>query len=105
MPPWLSATVIAVLVVVFPYSLMFKILLQLPRPVALSQGRWPLSVNLLVIGVVTAWIAVFIHGAYYGRGLAEPAAVLMQFIIAALLYAFGLVLIMRQFSGLYPEFV
>ena len=34
----------------------------------------------------------------------NPAAVLMEFVIEALAYAFGLVLIMRQFSGLYPEF-
>ena len=30
---------------------------------------------------------------------------LLEFIIAAVAYAFGLVLILRQFSGLYPEFV
>jgi hypothetical protein len=28
----------------------------------------------------------------------------MEFVIAALAYAFGLVLILRQFAGLYPEF-
>jgi len=28
----------------------------------------------------------------------------MEFVIAALAYAFGLVLILRQFSGLYPDF-
>src|SRR4051812_36269645 len=98
MPSWLSAAVVAVLVVVFPYSLMFKILLQLPKPVALSHRRWPLPANILVIGVVTGWITVFTHGAYYRRGLGEPAVVLMQFVISALAYAFGLVLVMRQFS-------
>src|SRR5947207_15568093 len=100
MPSWLSAAVIAVLVVVFPFSLLFKILLQLPTPVALSYRRWPLSLNLLIIGGITAWITIFIHGVYYRRGFAEtaePIVVLMQFIIASLAYAFGLVLIMRQF--------
>jgi hypothetical protein len=29
---------------------------------------------------------------------------LMEFVIAALAYAFGLVLILRQFAGLYPDF-
>jgi hypothetical protein len=47
---------------------------------------------------------VFIHGAYYHRGFSNPALVLMEFLITALLYAFGLVLILRQFAGLYPDF-
>jgi hypothetical protein len=104
MPSWLSATVIATLMVVFPYSFLFRILLQLPKPVALSHRRWSLAVNLAVIGGVTAWTTTFIHGVYYRRGSLNPAAVLMEFVIAALVYAFGLVLIMRQFAGLYPEF-
>jgi hypothetical protein len=105
MPSWLSASVVATLVVVFPYSLLFKILLQLPKPVALSNRRWPLSLNIVIIVGVAAWITVFIHGVYYRRGSMNPAGVLMEFIIAGLAYAFGLVLLMRQFSGLYPEFV
>jgi hypothetical protein len=104
MPSWLSAAVIAFLVVVFPYSLLFKILLQLPKPVALSHSRWPAGANLVVIAVITAWTTLFIHGVYYRSGSMNPAAVLMEFVIGALVYAFGLVLIMRQFCGLYPEF-
>lgn len=104
MPSWLSATVVATLVVIFPYTLILKILLQLPKPVALSHRRWPLALNIAVIGGVTGWVAIFIHSVYYRRGFANPTAVLMEFIIAALAYAFGLVLILRQFSGLYPEF-
>jgi hypothetical protein len=104
MPPWASSIIFATLVVLFPYTLIFKILLQLPKPEVLSHRRWPLAVNLAVIGAITAWVAVFIHSAYYRRGLVDPFAVLMEFIIAALAYAFGLVLILRQFTGLYPEF-
>jgi hypothetical protein len=104
MSPWASSIIFAMLVVLFPYTLIFKILLQLPKPVALSHRRWPLAGNLVVIAAITAWIAVFIHGVYYRRGLIDPFAVLMEFIIAALAYAFGLVLILRQFAGLYPEF-
>ena len=104
MPSWLSATVIATLVVVFPCSFLFRILMQLPQPVALSHRRWSLPANLAVIGGVTAWTTKFIHGVYYRRGSMNPTAVLMEFLIASLVYAFGLVLIMRQFSGLYPEF-
>src|SRR5262245_34993583 len=104
MPSWISATIFAVLVVIFPYMLVFRILLQLPKAIALSHRRWPIGVNLAVIGAITAWVAVFIHGAYYRRGLIDPFAILMEFVIAALAYAFGLVLILRQFAGLYPEF-
>jgi hypothetical protein len=35
----------------------------------------------------------------------NPAGILMQFVIAALAYIFGLVLLLRQFSGLYPEYI
>ena len=80
-------------------------LLQLPKPIALSHRRWPIYLNLLVIGGITTWITIFIHGAYYRRGLVNPFAILMEFIIAALAYAFGLVLILRQFAGLYPDFM
>ena|SRR5437867_5353855 len=104
MPSWVSAAMFATLVVIFPYTVIFRILSQLPKPIALSHRRWPLGVNLLVIGVITAWITVFIHTAYYRRGLVNLVAVLTGFIVAALAYAFGLVLILRQFSGLYPEF-
>src|SRR5919197_1277399 len=74
-------------------ALVFRVLLQLPKPVALSHRRWPLVLNLLVIGAITAWIAVFIHGVYYRRGLINPVGVLMEFVISALAYAFGLVMI------------
>jgi hypothetical protein len=105
MPGWVSSTIFAILVVSFPYAFILRILLQLPRPIALSNRRWPLGVNIAVIGAVTAWVTVFIHGAYYLGGLVNPLGVLTEFVIAALAYAFGLVLILRQFSGLYPEFL
>jgi len=105
MPSWISAAVVAVLVVVFPYTLIFRILLQLPKPIALSHVKWPLAANILVIAAVGTWVTVFIHGSYYRRGLTDPLVVLVQFIIAALAYAFGLVLLLRQFAGLYPDFL
>jgi hypothetical protein len=103
-PSWISAVVFAFLVVVIPYTFLFKILLQLPKPVALAHRKWPLAANILVIGAVTTWVTVFIHGAYYHRGFTNPASVLMEFLISVLVYAFGLVLLLRQFAGLYPEF-
>ena len=104
MPAWVSSAIFAILVVVFPYTLIFRILLQLPQPVALAHRRWPLMLNLLVTAGVTVWVTVFIHAVYYRRGLTEPAVLLMDFVVAALAYAFGLALILRQFAGLYPEF-
>jgi len=104
MPSWVSATIFAILVVFFPFSLIFRLLLQLPKPIALSHRRWPIGVNLLIIGAITAVVAVFIHSTYYRRPM-NPFPLLILFLIAALAYAFGLVLILRQFSGLYPDFL
>jgi hypothetical protein len=103
MPSWISATVFAILVVIFPYMLIFRILSQLPKPIALSHRRWPIWITLVVIGLITAGITVFIHGAYYGKK-GNPVGLLMEFVIAALAYAFGLMLIIRQYAGLYPDF-
>jgi hypothetical protein len=105
MPSWIFAVTFAFLVVVIPYTLIFKILLQLPKPVAASYRRWPLAANIAVIAAITTCITVFIHGAYHRRGSMNPLAVFMEFTITALLYAFGLVLILRQFAGLYPDFL
>src|SRR5215475_10374606 len=96
MPKWVSALLFAVLVVTIPYSLIIRILLQLPKPVALSHRRWPMPVNFTLIGAITAYVTLFIHGAYYSRG-SNANVVLMEFVIAALAYAFGLVLILRQY--------
>ena len=104
MPTWLTSLLFAVLVVTIPFTLILKIMLQLPKAIALSHRRWPFSLNFALIGVITAYVTIFIRSAYYGRG-SNPTAVLMEFIIAALAYNFGLVLILRQFSGVYPEFI
>src|SRR5437870_7652479 len=104
MPSWVSALAIAILVVVMPFTLILKLMLQLPKSVTLSHRRWPRAVNFGIIGAITAYTTIFIRSAYYGR-TASPVAVLMEFVIAALAYVFGLVLLLRQFSGLYPEYL
>ena len=104
MPSWVSALGFAILVVVIPFTLILKLMLQLPKPIALSHRRWPRGVNFGIIGAITACTTIFIRSAYYGR-VATPVAVLMEFVIAALAYVFGLVLLLRQFSGLYPEYL
>jgi hypothetical protein len=104
MPAWVSSLVIAILVVVIPFSVIFKIMLQLPKPIALSHRRWPAGVHFGIIGAITAYTTIFIRSTYYGRSVNQEG-VLMEFVIAALAYIFGLVLLMRQFCGLYPDFV
>ena len=103
MPTWVSSLVFAVLVVTIPYTFIFRILLQLPKPIALSHRRWPRAITIAVVAGITAYVMLFIRNVYYSRGH-SPLALLMEFVIAALAYAFGLVLILRQFAGLYPEF-
>ena len=104
MPSWVSALVFAMLVVTIPYSLMLKIMSRLPKPVALSHRRWPLTLNVAIVGAVTAYTTIFIRSVYYGRS-PSSIALLMEFVIAALAYVFGLVLILRQFAGVYPDFI
>jgi len=104
MPMWISALVIAILVVVIPFTFILRLMLQLPKPIALSHRRWHLPVNFGVIAAITAYTTIFIRSVYYGR-VTNPVSILMEFVIAALAYIFGLVLLLRQFSGLYPEYI
>src|SRR5437764_8292092 len=99
MPNWLASLLFAVLVVTIPFTLILRILLQLPKPLALSHRRWPYVVNIGLIAVITAYATIFIRSVYYGRGQ-NSAALFMEFVIAALAYIFGLVMILRQFSRL-----
>lgn len=60
--------------------------------------------NFGLIAAITAYVMIFIRSTYYGRG-SNSAGLLMEFIIAALAYIFGLVMILRQFSGVYPDYI
>ena len=104
MPNWVSALLFAVLIVTIPYSIVLKIMLQLPKALALSHRRWPITANFGVTAAVTAYITVFIRSGYSGRG-ENGAALVMEFVIAAVAYIFGLALILRQFAGVYPEYI
>ena len=104
MPTIVSALVVAILVVVIPFTFIIRLMLQLPKAIVLSHRRWPLSTNFGIVAAITANTTIFIRNTYYGRSSNLPA-VLMEFVIAALAYAFGLVLLLRQFSGLYPEYI
>lgn len=104
MPTWISALLFALLVVTIPYTLILRMMAGLPRAVALSHRRWPLGMNIAIVGAVTAYTTVFIRHVYYGRS-SNSAALLMEFVIAALGYVFGLALLLRQFAGVYPEYI
>src|SRR5438034_11344870 len=103
MPSWVSALAIAILVVVIPFTLILKLMLQLPKSVALSHRRWPPLANIGIIRAITAYTTIFIRSAYYGR-IASPVTVLMEFVIAALAYVFGMVLLVPHFAVLYTDY-
>ena len=103
MPTWLTCLLFAVLVVTIPFILILKIMLRLPKALVLSHRRWPFPLNFGLIGGITAYVTIFIRSAYYGRN--APGPLLMEFVIAALAYIFGLVMLLRQFSGVYPEYI
>ena len=104
MPNWLASLLFAVLVVTIPFTLILRIMLQLPKPLALSHRRWPYVANISLIALITAYVTIFIRSVYYTRNQ-NTVALLMEFIIAALAYIFGLVMILRQFSGVYPDYI
>lgn len=104
MPVWLTSFLFAVLVVTIPFTLILKILLRLTGPLALAHRKWPLPLNFGLIGVVTVCVAAFIRGAYFVETW-EPLSILLQFVIVSLAYVFGLVLLIRQFTGVYPEYI
>src|SRR4051794_1768092 len=103
MPVWINALLFAILVVTIPFTMILRIMTRLPKPQALSNKRWPAVLNFMIIGAITTYVAVFIRNAYYVKPL-SPLPVLLEFIIAAVAYGFGLALILRQFSGIYPEY-
>ena len=104
MPNWLASLLFAVLVVTIPFTLILRIMLRLPKALALSHRRWRYVVNVGLIAAITAYATIFIRSVYYSRGQSS-AALLMEFVIAALAYIFGLVMILRQFSGVYPDYI
>ena len=104
MPNWISAFVVSILVVVIPFTVIVRLMVQLPKAVALSHSRWPMPTNFAVIAGITAYTTIFVRNTYYGRGM-NALGILMEFVIAGLAYVFGLVLLLRQFSGLYPEYI
>ena len=104
MPYWFNALLFAVLIVTIPYTMLLRIMSRLPKANALSHRKWPNGVNMVLIGLVTGYGTIFIRSTYYVRAN-TPAATLAQFAIAAIAYGFGLTLLLRQYSGVYPEYL
>jgi hypothetical protein len=104
MSHWPDALILAFAVVTLPFLMLFAVLAKLPRPNALAHRPWPMAVNYIVIGLVTGYVTMFIHNTYYVRGT-TPLAVFAMFLIAAVAYGFGVMLIVRQRVGVYPEFL
>lgn len=103
MPSWVAATLVAVLVATVPMAWVLGIMRDLPDPLVGSHRRWPGWANSLVIGLVTLSVTVFIRFAYYGA-TPEPLRIGFQLLIVSVAYVFGMVLLVRQFEGLYPEY-
>ena len=104
MPYWVNSLSFAVLLVTIPFTFVLKMLFRLPKPLALCHRRWPPAANFAVIGAVTACATVFIRSAYYGHRSAA-VEIFAAFFVAAVSYGFGLVLLLRQFSGVYAEYI
>jgi hypothetical protein len=101
---WFTSLSLAVLMTVIPFSFVLRLLQQLPPPLALSYRRWPMALNAVVVAVVTVSVSVFIRVTYLGGGRSVPR-VLAMFLVAGLVYAFGLVLMLRQFCGVYSDYI
>src|SRR5262245_52787650 len=92
-----AALMFGIFVSAIPFSFLLWILHRLPKALVASHRKWPLVLNCLMMTVVTASTAVFLHRAALRpqdwKGLA------VEFIIATVIYGFGLVLLLRQFCG------
>jgi hypothetical protein len=98
-----TALFIGILVTLIPFSFLLRLLQQLPTALVQSHRRWPLILNGLVIAAVTSVVSLFLHRAADRTRNIEQLG--LEFVIAALVYGFGLVLLLRQFCGVYEDYV
>jgi hypothetical protein len=104
LPKLLMPIFLAVVSTTVPFSFVVAVLGRLPKPMASSHRRWAPGANLAMTGAVTAAVAAFIRHAYFG-GRIPPETVAAEFLVVALVYIFALVLLFRQFAGVYPGFI
>jgi hypothetical protein len=98
-----TALFMGILATVIPFSFLLRLLQQLPQAVVQSHRRWPLILNGLVIAAVTAVVSLFLHRA--ADRTHNIGQLGLEFVISALVYGFGLVLLLRQFCGVYEDFI
>ena len=102
---WAQSFWLAVLLATIPLMWVYRILQNLPPPILLSHSSWPSWCNMTLISVVTGSVSLFIHSAYDSVGDARQLLMIgLHFLITAVIYVFGFVLLLRQFVGLYPEY-
>jgi fucose 4-O-acetylase-like acetyltransferase len=98
-----TAVFIGFLVTVIPFSFLLRLLQQLPPALVRSHRKWPLILNGLITAGVTAVIVLFLdRAADRSHGIAQVG---LEFLIAGVVYGFGLVLIVRQFCGVYEDYI
>jgi hypothetical protein len=98
-----TAMFIGVLITVIPFSFLLRLLQHLPRALVQSHKRWPVVLNGVVIAVVTAAISLFLDRATDRTHAITQIGI--EFLIASVVYGFGLVLVLRQFCGVYEDFI
>jgi hypothetical protein len=98
-----AALVFGIFVSAIPFSFLLWVLYRLPAALVSSHRRWPIILNCLMMTAVAASTALFLQRAavrpYDLKGLA------LEFIIATVVYGFGLVLLLRQFCGVYEDYI
>lgn len=104
MATWIIPLLLAGIFVGIPFMTVMRMLSQLPKPRVLCHKRWSQTTNSGVVATVGFYVTLFIRDSYY-VGDHTPVQIGAGFLIAALVYTFGLVLILRQYSGLYPEYL
>ena len=98
-----AALVFGILVSAIPFSFLLWVLYRLPSPLVPSHRRWPLLVNcVLMTGVAASTALFFQRAAIQAHGI---QGIVVEFMIAAVIYAFGLALLLRQFCGVYEDFI
>lgn len=104
MTKWIAALSVASLAAAVPLIWILRILYSLPAPMVLSHRQWPIWMNVSLIGGITVPVMLFIRKAYFMRSV-EPLEIGIHFVAVSLIYLFGLVLLLRQFVGLYPDYL
>jgi hypothetical protein len=97
------AVTFGVLASAVPFSFLLWILYRLPPALVVSHRKWPAALNfLLMVGVTVTTALFFQRATVRDHGM---IGVFVEFLIAAVIYGFGLSLLLRQFCGVYEDFI